>query len=92
MKKYLNIVVYWCKDKISELGVKEADKMEKNVGGKDKIVRIVGGIILIAISFVELEGSWQIILGVLGAYGLITGLTNRCPLCGIFHIKTANSS
>ncbi len=66
--------------------------MKKNVGGKDKIVRTVGGMILIVVSYVRLEGSWQIILGILGAYGLFTGLTNCCPLCGIFHIKTSKNS
>jgi len=53
--------------------------MKKNVGGIDKILRIVAGIALIASVFLVPEGvmnPW----GYVGVVPLLTGLFNFCPL------------
>ncbi|MFV0296802.1 MAG: DUF2892 domain-containing protein [Hyphomicrobiaceae bacterium] len=50
--------------------------MTANVGGIDRILRIVVGLVLIALVFVGPQTSW----GWLGVIPLATGLLGRCPL------------
>jgi hypothetical protein len=50
--------------------------MKQNVGGVDKLLRIVVGIVLIALVFVGPQTPW----GWLGLIPLITGLFNFCPV------------
>ena len=47
-----------------------------NVGGIDRILRIVVGIVLIALVFVGPQTPW----GWLGLIPLITGVFSSCPL------------
>jgi membrane protein implicated in regulation of membrane protease activity len=47
-----------------------------NVGGIDRIARIVVGIVLIALVFVGPKTAW----GWLGLIPLITGVFSTCPL------------
>lgn len=49
--------------------------MKKNIGGYDKIFRIILGVIIILLG-IFLQSWW----GVIGVIPLLTGLTNRCPL------------
>jgi len=49
--------------------------MKKNVGGIDRILRILVGIALITIVFVGPQTAW----GWLGVPVLLTGLLNFCP-------------
>ena len=60
--------------------------MEANVGGVDRIVRIVVGLALLSLLFV-LEGNarWW---GLLGLVPLATGLLRWCPAYLPFGIKT----
>lgn len=60
--------------------------MEANVGGVDRIVRIVVGLVLLSLLFV-LEGNarWW---GLLGLVFLATGLLRWCPAYLPFGIKT----
>ena len=59
----------------------------KNVGGIDKILRIVIGAALIALVFVmpETFNPW----GWIGLVPLLTGLFNFCPLYTLLGIKTS---
>lgn len=50
--------------------------MKTNVGGIDRIVRIVAGLILIALTLTGTIGAW----GWIGVVPLATGLTKSCPL------------
>ena len=52
----------------------------KNVGGIDKILRIVIGLVLIALVFVGPQTLW----GLIGLIPLLTGLFGFCPLYKIF--------
>ena len=61
--------------------------MIKNVGGIDRILRIVLGIVLLALVFVGPKTPW----GWIGLIPLITGLINFCPVYSIFKINTAKS-
>jgi len=48
--------------------------MKENVGGMDKIFRIVLGVVILIIGW--LYHSWW---GLIGIVPLLTGLMNRCP-------------
>ena len=58
--------------------------MQANVGGIDKVVRIIGGVILIALAATNMVGVW----GWIGVVPLLTGLFNFCPLYSLLGIKT----
>lgn len=50
--------------------------MEKNVGGIDRIARIIVGVLLIALSLFGVIGWW----GFIGIVPLATALISFCPL------------
>ncbi|MCR9112468.1 MAG: DUF2892 domain-containing protein [Rhodobacteraceae bacterium] len=61
--------------------------LKKNVGGIDRILRIVVGLALIAGFFLNREGaySWLYLIGVVP---LVTGLMSSCPAYSIFGLST----
>ena len=63
--------------------------MKANVGGIDKAVRIIIGIVLLALFFV-LEGSarW---LGLIGIVPLVTALVGWCPAYAVIGVKTKSA-
>ena len=58
--------------------------MSPNVGGIDKVLRIVIGAVLIVLAATGKVGWW----GYLGIIPLLTGLTGRCALYSILGINT----
>ena len=60
--------------------------MNKNVGGIDRGLRILVGLILIALVFVGPQTAW----GWLGIVPLATGLIGWCPPYSIFGINTCS--
>jgi Protein of unknown function (DUF2892) len=60
--------------------------MAANVGGIDRALRIVVGIVLIALYFV-LQGPVRYV-GLLGLVALFTGLVSFCPLYSLLGINT----
>lgn len=61
--------------------------MKKNEGKLDRIIRVVLGIVLvIALFFVD--GALKIILGVIGAVLLITGVLGFCGIYKLLGINT----
>lgn len=58
--------------------------MKTNVGGIDRILRIVLGAVLILLAVFNVIGWW----GWLGVIPLATGLFRFCPLYPIFGITT----
>ena len=56
----------------------------KNVGGIDKILRIIVGLGLIAIVFIGPQTPW----GWLGIVPLVTGLFGFCPLYTLIGLNT----
>jgi membrane-associated protease RseP (regulator of RpoE activity) len=62
--------------------------MHSNVGGIDKVLRIIVGIALIASAATGVIGAW----GWIGVVPLITGLFNFCPLYTLIGIKTCKVS
>jgi hypothetical protein len=56
----------------------------KNVGNADRIMRIMLGIVLIALVFVGPKTPW----GWIGIVPLLTGLFSACPVYALFGIRT----
>lgn len=57
--------------------------MQKNVGNTDRMIRIIAGIIILAIGVYY--GSWW---GLVGLVPLFTGLTQSCVLYKMLGINT----
>lgn len=64
--------------------------MQANVGGIDRIIRIIAGLGLLSLLFV-LEGNLRWI-GLAGIVLIVTGLVSRCPIYAPFGIKTCDTS
>lgn len=60
--------------------------MKTNIGGTDKTLRIIAGIIIIGLG--AYYGSWW---GVVGLIPLITGLTRFCPLYTVLGMNTCKT-
>jgi len=58
--------------------------MKTNVGGIDRILRIVAGIVLIALAATGTVGAW----GWIGVVPLVTGLFSTCPLYSLLGFNT----
>ena len=58
--------------------------MKSNVGGIDRILRIVVGLALIAAAATGAVGVW----GYIGVVPLITGLFRFCPAYGLLGMNT----
>jgi uncharacterized membrane protein HdeD (DUF308 family) len=65
--------------------------MQKNEGTIDRIIRVILGIVLIALGL-YFQGSWglvaTIVLIILGLIALITGIIGYCSLYKLFKIST----
>jgi Protein of unknown function (DUF2892) len=60
--------------------------MKSNVGGIDRILRIVLGLVLIGLTFTGTIGAW----GWLGVVPLATGAIGWCPPYAIFGWNTCS--
>jgi hypothetical protein len=58
--------------------------MKSNVGGIDRALRIVVGLVLIALAATGTVGWW----GWLGAIPLLTGIVSSCPLYTLLGFNT----
>lgn len=58
--------------------------MKSNVGGIDQILRIVVGVVLIALTALGYIGVW----GWIGVVPLVTGLFKFCPLYALIGMNT----
>ena len=61
--------------------------MKTNVGGIDKIARIVIGALLIVLALTGTIGIW----GWIGVVPLATGLLNTCPAYSLLGINTCKT-
>lgn len=59
----------------------------KNVGTVDKVIRIVLGVVLLALVFVGPQTPW----GWIGIIPLVTGLIGFCPLYGVLGMNTSGT-
>ncbi len=61
--------------------------MTQNVGNIERIIRIVGGLVLIALAATGTVGVW----GWVGLVPLATGLTGWCPPYSLLGINTCKN-
>jgi hypothetical protein len=60
--------------------------MKANVGGTDKVIRIVAGLAILSLLFF-LDGNTRY-WGLVGLVPLFTGLFGYCPAYGLFGMST----
>ena len=66
--------------------------MKPNVGGIDRIGRIVIGIVLLVVGFAAPIGmTWQIVVFAIAAVALVTALVGFCPANALLGIDTSKS-
>ena len=58
--------------------------MKSNVGGIDRVLRIVGGLALIALALTGTIGVW----GWIGVVPLLTGFARFCPVYPLLGVST----
>jgi ABC-type bacteriocin/lantibiotic exporter with double-glycine peptidase domain len=66
-----------------------------NIGQTDKIIRLVAGVVLVAVSFMLLGGintPLGIISLVIAVVLIVTGLFNFCPAYKIFNLSSLKKS
>jgi len=66
---------------VSEMGI-------RNEGGFDRVVRVILGIILLALGLLKAHGALGIVLDVVGVVVLLTGLTGFCALYRLIGVST----
>ncbi len=62
-----------------------------NVGGTDRIVRIVAGIIFLGLFFLYPDASWRY-WTLIGLVPLLTGIFATCPLYTVLGLSTCSRS
>jgi hypothetical protein len=66
--------------------------MKNNESGLDRIIRVIVGVVLLALYFTgSVTGGLGILFVVLGAVLLLTGAIGFCPLYAIFKIHTTKA-
>ena len=61
--------------------------MNANVGGTDRVLRVVVGVVLIALAATGTVGVW----GWIGVVPLLTGLIRWCPLYPLFGFNSCTA-
>ena len=62
--------------------------MKKNIGGVERIVRVVVGIGILALAFVGPKSPWAY----LGMLPIVTGLVGWCPPYSLLGISTVKAT
>jgi len=66
--------------------------MAANVGGADKVVRLVLGVILLLLGvFHVVTGNFALVAYVVGGIALVTGLFGFCPAWAVFKVNTCSA-
>jgi hypothetical protein len=70
--------------KMTSPPLKESLMFKTNVGGFDRIARILAGLVLLALTLTGVIGVW----GWVGLVPLATGLMSSCPLYSVLGFNT----
>ncbi|HVP21712.1 MAG TPA: DUF2892 domain-containing protein [Anaerolineaceae bacterium] len=63
--------------------------MKANESGLDRLIRVVLGVVFLALSFGNVvTGGFGIVLIILGAIALLTGIVGFCPLYALLKLST----
>lgn len=67
----------------------EGTEMTYNVGGVDRILRILLGIVLVVLGLVHvLTGGWAIAAYIVGAIAFVSGVVRFCPAWALLGVNT----
>ena len=67
-------------------------KLSLNVGGFDRALRLILGVVLIALAYFGiLSGTGAIIAYIVAAIALVTGLVRFCPVNALIGINTCKT-
>lgn len=66
---------------------KEDEFMKKNIGGVDRVVRIIAGLGILSLAFIGPQSPWAY----LGIVPLATGLIGWCPPYALFGFSTCKN-
>ncbi|GAB5461796.1 MAG: DUF2892 domain-containing protein [Hoeflea alexandrii] len=69
------------------MGMGVSEMLKNNVGGLDRGVRIIAGLVLLALFFIYPDASWRY-FALIGVIPLFTGLFGTCPLYSIIGLST----
>ncbi len=58
--------------------------MKANVGGIDRVLRVIAGVVLITLTLMGVIGVW----GWIGVLPLLTGLVRFCPLYPLLGVNS----
>jgi len=61
--------------------------MKKNIGGAERIVRIIAGLAILSLAFVGPQSAWAY----LGIVPLATGVIGWCPPYAVFGFSTCKN-
>lgn len=64
--------------------------MQCNVGGTDRTLRILLGLVLIPVGYFALSGVLAWLAYGVGAIGLVTGVVRFCPANALFGVDTCS--
>jgi len=67
---------------------KEDGVMKKNIGGVERVIRIIAGLGILSLAFVGPRSPWAY----LGIIPLATGLVGWCPPYALFGFSTCKNS
>lgn len=59
--------------------------MHNNVGSTDRTVRVIVGLVLLSLLFIDGNARW---FGLIGLVPLVTGFVGMCPLYSLFGMNT----
>lgn len=63
--------------------------MKVNVGSTDRLIRLIAGVLLIALAIFAVQGVWAWMLGIVGVVLIGTGALRFCPLYRLLGISTS---
>jgi uncharacterized membrane protein HdeD (DUF308 family) len=88
MAVYINIYIGF-----TNINFKRGAAMKKNESSVDRVIRLVLGIILVAFGIYEVSSAMVpgVILIIIGAILLITGITGFCALYALMGISTCKN-
>ena len=65
--------------------------MSSNVGGLDRVIRVLAGLALLGVAFFHvLTGTAAIVAYIVGGIALVTGVIRFCPAWAMFGINTCS--
>lgn len=65
--------------------------MQPNVGGVDRVLRIVGGVVLLSVGYLNRDRTLGTLAFVAGSDITATAIIQRCPMNALFGIDTCSS-